>query len=210
MSPEDVPSPRRLGGDVGRLHLDREFVLYWSSRYLDEMTQVEAEREAHLFDITAQSVQAQGFFTRDQFLEVGRWKAVRATGPMKMNSDGRVQHITALALSPDNCERASTLTSLAGVGLPMASALLTVWQPAHYTVYDERAQQSLVRFGYGHQAYRWSFGFYLATCRDIANGLDLPTKVPPLRQLDRALWKHDQVRSGSLLHPADWDPTLAS
>jgi len=193
---------------VGRLHLDREFVLYWSSRYADEMTQVDAERETHLFDVTARSVQVQGFFTRDQFLEVGRWKAVRATGPMKTNSDGRVQHLTALALSATNCERASTLTSLAGVGLPMASALLTVWQPANYTVYDERAQQSLVRFGYGRMVYRWSFGFYLATCREIANSLDLSTKVPPLRQLDRALWKHDQVRSGSRSHLAGWDSIL--
>ena len=195
---------------MGRLQLDRDFVLYWSSRYLDEMTPVEREREAHLFDVTARSVQTHGFFNRDQFLEVGRWKAVRATGPMKANSDGRVQDITALALSATNCERASTLTSLAGVGLPMASALLTVWQPANYTVYDVRAQQSLVRFGYGKKAYRWSFGLYLATCRDIASGLDLPTQVPPLRQLDRALWKHDQVHSGSEPQPADPGPTLVA
>lgn len=176
-----------------RLRLDREFVLEWSSRYMDEMSPAEKNEEAHLFDVLARSVQEEGFFTRSQFLEVGRWKALRATAAMKANSDGRVQYITALALSATNCERASTLTSLAGVGLPMASALLTVWQPENFTVYEDRAQRSLERFGFGKMAYRWSYGLYLATCRDIVSGLSLPTDIPPLRQLDQALWKHDQV-----------------
>ena len=188
---------------MGRLRLDREFVLEWSSRYLDEMTPAERDQESHLFDVLALAVQEQGFFTRSQFLEVGRWKALRATGPMKANSDGRVQHVTALALSPTNCERGSTLTSLAGVGAPMASALLTVWQPENYTVYDERAQRSLEHFGFGKMAFRWSYGFYLATCRDIVSGLDLPTDVPPLRRLDQALWKHDQVASEGALSRAE-------
>jgi hypothetical protein len=196
-----------MEASVVRLLLDRDFVLDWSSRYLDEMSPVEREREAHLFDVTSRAVQTQCFFTRDQFLEVGRWKTVRATGTMRANSDGRVQDITTLALSASNCERASTLTSLAGVGLPMASALLTVWQPANYTVYDVRAQRSLVRFGFGKKAFRWSFGFYLATCREIASGLVLPTDVPPLRQLDRALWKYDQVNSGSEAQHEDPGPT---
>lgn len=180
---------------MARLRLDREFVLEWSSRYLDEMTPAERDQESHLFDVLALSVQEQGFFTRSQFLEVGRWKALRATGPMKANSDGRVQNVTALALSPTNRERASTLTALAGVGLPMASALLTVWQPENYTVYDDRAQRALEGFGFGKMAFRWSYGLYLATCVEIVGGLDLPTDIPPLRQLDRALWKHDQVES---------------
>jgi hypothetical protein len=180
---------------MGRLRLDREFVLEWSSRYLDEMTPGERDQESHLFDVLALSVQGQGFFTRSQFLEVGRWKALRATGPMKANSDGRVQYVTGLALSPANRERASTMTALAGVGLPMASALLTVWQPENYAVYDDRAQRSLERFGFGKMVFRWSYGFYLATCLEIVGGLDLPTDIPPLRRLDRALWKHDQVES---------------
>ena len=81
----------------------------------------------------------------------------------------------------------------------MASALLAVWDPERYTVYDWRAVETL-------RAARElpasgkdpPVGLYLDVCRQLVGRLDLGAELKPhLRSLDRALWKYSRERSRS-------------
>ena len=76
----------------------------------------------------------------------------------------------------------AVLTALRGVGIPMASAILTAINPERYTVLDFRALESL-----GIKNWRDSFAFYvtyLEACRELA-----ARHGKSLRTLDRALWQ---------------------
>ena len=84
------------------------------------------------------------------------------------------------------------LTALSGVGEPIASAILAVWDPNRYTVFDRRATETLQAAGsFRSSGGHVTLGLYLAVCRELADRLDLPDAgVPKLRLLDRALWAY--------------------
>jgi len=179
-----------------RLTIDEDFVRRWSRRYLESQTPLESELERSLFEEVGRQVNARGSFTKDELMSVGEWKSTRARSRLARNPPALVERITRTALaSPD--ERIGVLLTLDGVGPPMASAILTVWQPDGYTVYDFRAVATLQRAGAfaGIRTYP-SFGLYLETCRAIVSELQLgPEDRPYLRSLDRALWMYDRSRT---------------
>ncbi len=79
-------------------------------------------------------------------------------------------------------------TGLAGVDVPVASAIMTAVDPERYTVIDFRALQSL-----GIETANRSLNFYLAylrACRRIANDNGVT-----LRNLDHALWQWSSEQS---------------
>jgi hypothetical protein len=73
-----------------------------------------------------------------------------------------------------------SLTSLKGVGLKMAPAILTAMFPTLYTVCDIRASQALGQKDYGSLRY---YVAYLDYCRRIAAQYGVS-----LRDFDRANW----------------------
>jgi hypothetical protein len=174
------------------LRIDEAFVLRWSDRYLEDVSDADAALEEHLFSDVSATARAQGHLTRGEFMTICTWKSPRARSRLERNDGRRVRAITSLAFAPDAVERASVLTSLSGVGEPIASAILAVWDPHRYTVFDWRATETLEAAGLfrpgGGVA---TLGLYLAVCRDLAQSLDLPgADVPKLRLLDRALWAY--------------------
>jgi hypothetical protein len=80
----------------------------------------------------------------------------------------------------------------------MASAILSVWDPSRYTVFDVRAVATLRAAGQLPASPKVGFGLYLATCRALASKLAPPeADISQLRALDRALWKWGQVEGES-------------
>jgi hypothetical protein len=76
----------------------------------------------------------------------------------------------------------AVLIGLSGVGIPVASAILTAMFAIRYTVIDKRALASL-----DHPTNEGTIGFYLqylAECRRLAGLYDVEQ-----RALDRALWQ---------------------
>jgi hypothetical protein len=177
---------------VGRLRIDETFVLRWSDRYLEDVSGADAAFEERLFSDVSATVRARGHVTRDEFLKIATWKSPRARSRLERNDAKRVRAITSLAFGPAAVERASALTALSGVGEPIASAILAVWDPRSYTVFDWRATETLQAAGlFRTSGERVTLGLYLAVCRELADGLDLPDAgVPGLRLLDRALWAY--------------------
>jgi hypothetical protein len=89
-------------------------------------------------------VRRRGTFTRAEFERMCRWKSPRARRLWTSNSPARVTAVSRRVLATrDERLRVELLTSLAGVGVPMASAILTLLDPARYGVLDIRAWQLL-------------------------------------------------------------------
>jgi hypothetical protein len=130
-------------------------------------------------------------------VKICEWKAVRAKGYMRFD-DERAKQVTAIAFSITDPGLANwVLRSLSGVGAPMASAILTVFDQTRFTVIDVRAMRTLDVLDYGALAMErpqwlerrdrtdnsWVYGEYVALCVGIASQLRVS-----LRDLDRALW----------------------
>jgi len=153
------------------------------SEYQDDSGPLEAGRYAR----------QRGFYTRDEFLTVCDWKTTRSRPRVAGSADDAVHAATrtALASNSDERERMEALTTLEGIGVPTASALLYFACPDDYPILDVRALESLGQRG----RTVYSVGFwlqYLDACRDLAM-----THSVPIRTLDKALWQCSKERVGS-------------
>ncbi len=86
------------------------------------------------------TVADRGYYRRDEFLEVGDWKSPRSKTYLTRNSAEDIEDITRIALAAPERLKYRILDLLAGVGIPMASALLTV---------DDSANKPMVNAGFG-------------------------------------------------------------
>jgi hypothetical protein len=87
--------------------------------------------------------------------------------------------------------KVEALTSLTGIGIPVASAILLFINPNRFTVIDERAWNVLQETGYLSQDLSddptvEEYLLYLGACWALANEYDVS-----LRTLDMALWALD-------------------
>jgi hypothetical protein len=169
-----------------RERLTADFVHEWSAKY-DYNRKV---TEKHIFSTLSRQIQRQGYYTLDQFAEVGEWKSSRTRSLLRSNDPAVVREITGMALAATELVGFRVLTVLRGVQAPIASALLAVWRPKRYTIIDFRAVRSLRYFGALPPGRRLpAYLDYLAVCR--RTGTDLSVE---LRPLDKALWKFDERR----------------
>lgn len=141
------------------------------------------------------------YLTLPELLEVARWKLEgqygRAERHFERLTSPMVRTVTAAAFSiagpDDDLEtglRASLLTSLPGVGLPIASAVLTLVEPKRYAVIDFRAWRALFgsdRTSFGVADYR---SFMAALRTQAASERTTP------RAVELRLWHEDRDRHG--------------
>jgi hypothetical protein len=74
-----------------------------------------------------------------------RWKSARKIAFIDDNTDAEIANALQFASNVRTSERSAveTLDRLHGIGVPMASAILTMIHPEKYTIIDVRALQSL-------------------------------------------------------------------
>jgi hypothetical protein len=95
-------------------------------------------------------VRERGFFTYDEFFKVCCWKEKRQRKRRywQANTDDEVRALSRRVFATDDeDERMELLDSLKGVGIPVASAILTLTDPARYGVIDLRVWQVLYMYG---------------------------------------------------------------
>ncbi len=93
-------------------------------------------------------VRKRGYLERDELLRICRWKSARALRHCKKNTSDKVRRISAAVFASRlERERLQLLDSLHGVGVPMASAILTLTDPRRYGVIDIRVWQLLFNLG---------------------------------------------------------------
>jgi hypothetical protein len=121
-----------------------------------------------------------------------RWKSERVVHYLIGNSEEKIRQVLAVAASPSSTVRAAVeaLTSLRGIDISVASAIMATIYPERYAVLDFRALEAL-----GHARHDVEFyEKFLAFCRTAAeSGViqpqgDLPGPTP-LHALERALWE---------------------
>jgi hypothetical protein len=130
---------------------------------------------------------AAGNFDIAELRAIFEWKTRgRGRSRLERNAPEEIEDALRLALAARTERSAvSVLRGLAGVDVPVASAIMTAVDPRRYTILDFRALFSL-----GAKRSYNSVDFYLAylaACRRIAEaaGVDL-------RTLDRALWQYSK------------------
>jgi hypothetical protein len=133
--------------------------------------------------IAGQSI-ANGEFSRANLSAIFEWKTKgRGRTRLDGNTDEEIADILTVAMTAKS-DRAkiAVLCGLSGVGVPVASAVLTAIDPAKYTIIDFRALEAL-----GTDTADRSVDFYveyLRECRTLAEKYRIS-----LRDLDRALWQ---------------------
>jgi hypothetical protein len=178
--------------------MDRAFVTRWSQRYMDDDLAAGAKEDTLLIEV-GKAVRQRGWYSKAELIQVGEWKARgRIRGRLAQNSDADVKEITTTALAAPDDRKHLILGRLHGVADPMASALLTIWDPERYTVLDFRAFAALERLQRRgllkeevpeRDGLYPSYPEYLQCCRTIARRLGVN-----LRDLDRALWKWNEMK----------------
>ena len=178
------------------LKLDDDFVRYWSKLYeAEELGGLERE----LLTTTHLAITERGYLTVDELMKVARWKARRVLGILTRDEKD-VRDVTRMALASETPERFRhhILRILSGVGHPMASAILTIWDPETHTVVDYRVVEALRELeerealpsapAAGNRRHMPGYWTYLVPYRDIAKSAGVSH-----RDLDRALWKWSQA-----------------
>ncbi len=113
----------------------------------DNFTTEEPEEWQNLFN-KIQEVQKKGYLNKDEFLEICMWKSPRPKKFYLSNSGESVENILREVLSSNSEEaKMGLLTSLKGVSIAVASAILTLLNPKDYGVIDIRIWQLLYNYG---------------------------------------------------------------
>ena len=157
-------------------------------------------------------VRARGTFTRAEFARMCRWKSPRARHLWRANSTGRIRDVSrAMLATRSERRRMELLTSLRGVGVPIASAILTLLDPRRYGVLDIRCWQLLFatrsvttnRRGQAFTLPQWLQ--YLATLRLYARRLRVPT-----RTIEYTLFEAHRKNQRGTLYPTARHPEFRS
>lgn len=139
--------------------------------------------------------------SRGEFLDICYWKSSRSIRQCERNSARSVELISRKVLaSRSEKKRLELLTSLYGVSIPTASAILTLTNPARYGVIDIRVWQLLFRLGSVNenargQGFKFSHWYhYLMVLRSHAKRLHLP-----VRSVELTLFRfHQDHQRGTL------------
>lgn len=93
-------------------------------------------------------IKQQAYFNKPEFLRMCSWKSPRPRRLYESNSSAEIRRVSIKVFAADSeKEKIELLTSLKGVGIPTASAILTLTDPQDYGVIDIRVWQLLYRFG---------------------------------------------------------------
>src|SRR3989344_27547 len=152
--------------------------------------------ENYLFNDVHKNFQKREHLTPEEFFAIVIWKSNRAKTNVRrgiIKSKRTVRAITSeifRAKTPKQKLDVFLSPKIPSIGIPIASAILTVCYPNDFTVADYRACASLKDFGEevsGNPTVSTSAYFeYLAKCKKLAHRFNLS-----LRDFDRILWAKD-------------------
>lgn len=142
--------------------------------------------ERYLFTVIGPEIKKKKYFSFNDFYQIVMWKSVRPKSRYISNKE-QVERISREALSKsDESEKIQTLCELNGVGIPTASAILTIIYPEKYAVIDIRCLEALndilkIKISKSVSLKTWLK--YLELIRNIAK----ENNIKP-RELDMALF----------------------
>ncbi len=91
---------------------------------------------------------AKGWLTKEEIMPICLWKSRRPKNLYSRNSDAKIRQVTKKAFNEtDEFKKMKILTSLSGVSIPTASAILSMTNPDKYPIIDIRVVQTLQDLG---------------------------------------------------------------
>tara|TARA_R110000823_G_scaffold81814_2_gene185912 strand:- start:1129 stop:1653 length:525 start_codon:yes stop_codon:yes gene_type:complete len=89
-------------------------------------------------------IKQRGYLTKTEFLNICLWKSRRPKKWYIQNTEAEIERLTKLAFGEkDELLKLKHLTSLKGVLIPTASAILSITNPKDYPIIDVRCVNSL-------------------------------------------------------------------
>jgi len=148
-------------------------------------------------------IKSRGHFIKPEFLEMCKWKDSRQRNRScwEANTESEIVNVsTRVFATNDEHERIILLDRLKGVGIPIASAILTLTDPQAYGVIDIRVWQVLYLYGevsYSPEGKKLSVGHwmdYLPKIRQWASEFEVC-----VRNIERSLFEyHKTIQEGTL------------
>lgn len=93
-------------------------------------------------------IKERGYLLKKEFLDICLWKSRRRKDLYEKNSDEEIENASKNCFKLETeLEKIRSLISLRGVGIPTASAILSVIDPEKYPIIDKRCIQSLNHLG---------------------------------------------------------------
>ena len=164
-------------------------ILYWETRYIDAQKPERQHQEEDVRKIKC-SVEDKGYLTKCELMEMARWKRQTLPSQMVNNPVGHVEKITAAAFRPgDDWEKLEKLIDIDGVGQPVASTILHLYDPERYPIFDPHALYSIRIKKKDVEGDKKFWKEYVKFCREKAECHDVC-----MRTLDRALYKFSKER----------------
>jgi hypothetical protein len=122
---------------------DRSWARYWSDRYVAE--EMADGVEQRLLDAVGPRVRSRGFLLKAELEAIGKWRSNRAQGYLRDSTPKMIEAVSGLAFSDviHPMLRERVLCIIEGVAEQIASAVLTVWNPACYTLLHTRSVEAL-------------------------------------------------------------------
>lgn len=152
--------------------------------------------ENYLFDDVNKNFHNRGHLIPEEFFAIVIWKSNRAKTNVRggiIKSKRTIRAITSeifQAKTPEQKFNVFLSPKVPNIGIPIASAILTVCYPNDFTIADYRACASLKNFGEevgGNPTINISTYFeYLDKCKKLAHKYKVS-----LRDFDRVLWAKD-------------------
>ena len=164
-------------------------VTKWENVYWADCSADDKQREQHLESVVGPSMRTHSCASKQQLLEVTRWKSPRSQTYVSRNPDDFVTAVTQVALSTDNERlRIEVLRLLSGVEWSMASVILHFGFDNLYPILDVRALWSAGIDEVDRVVYDFDLWWaYSLSCRKLAQDAGVS-----MRKLDRALWGYSK------------------
>ena len=141
------------------------------------------------------------FFTKEEFYKIAMWKSPRPKKLYLKNSEEEIENISKKVLSSNSLdEKINLLTSLKGVSIAVASAILTIIEPKNYGIIDIRVWQLLhlyteVKTNPAGQGFKLDdYKNYLIILKDYSKKFQIN-----VRDIERILFfQHRKIQEGNL------------
>ena len=167
---------------------NQDEILDWATRYTEGQTSEHQCREADVIRIKC-SVADKGYLTKCELLKMARWKDRFARSNIKKgNSPECIEAVTRDAFRPgDDWEKLEKLIDIDGVGQPVASTILHLYDPERYPIFDPHALYSIRIKKKDVEGDKKFWKEYVKFCREKAERHGVC-----MRTLDRALYKFSE------------------
>ncbi len=150
--------------------------------------------ENYLFRDVSSNFKKHGYLTPEEFFTIIIWKSNRTKTKILNSIAKNGKTIRAIMLEVSRAEtpeqKLDILNSVPYIGIPIASAILSVCYPNNFTVADYRACTAIKEYGKeiagNPTTSRSAYFEYLRECKELASKHNLS-----LRDFDRMLWAKD-------------------